>query len=144
MHLNILDFNLRKIVQNDATATYFRSEKRPNQTHVKSITLTDERSVLMKKWCSADRTRGSTERSRSASNGRAVALSGNLIAIPRAGFTTATTRRYRSPFSSVHAKEKNPWDLATQYHNTNHRMEKKREEDVSVFVCFPGRLQNFL
>ena len=36
--------------------------------------------------------------------GRAVALPRNLIAVPRAGFTTARVRRYRSPFSSVHAK----------------------------------------
>ena len=44
------------------------------------------------------------KRSRSASSGRAVALPRNLVVVPRAGFTMARVRRYRSPFSSVHAK----------------------------------------
>ena len=37
---------------------------------------------------------------------RAVALPRNLIAVPRAGLMTARVRRYRSPFSSVHAKRR--------------------------------------
>ena len=67
-----------------------------------SISLTDQRSVLVKRRYSAECS--SAERSRSVSNGHAVALPRNLIAVPRAGFTTARVRRYRSPFSSVHAK----------------------------------------
>ena len=67
-----------------------------------SITLTDQRSILVKRRCSADCS--SAERSRSVSSGRAVALPRNLIAVPRAGFTTARVRRYHSPFSLVHAK----------------------------------------
>ena len=67
-----------------------------------SITLTKQCYVLVKRRCSADCS--SAERSRSASSGRAVALPRNLIAVPRAGFMTARVRRYRSPFSSVHAK----------------------------------------
>jgi len=37
-------------------------------------------------------------------SGRADALPRNLIAAPRAGFTTARVRRYRSLSSSVHAE----------------------------------------
>ena len=62
-----------------------------------SITLTDQCSVLVKRrYCA--------ECSRSGTSGRAVALPKNLIVVPRAGFTTTRVRRYRSPFSSVHAK----------------------------------------
>ena len=67
-----------------------------------STILTKQRSVLVKRRCSAECS--NAERSRSASSGRAVALPRNLIAVPRAGFTTARVRKYRSPFSSVHAK----------------------------------------
>ena len=67
-----------------------------------SITLTDQRSVLVKRRCSADCS--SAERSRTGLSGHAVALPRNLIAVRREGFTTARVRRYRSPFSSVHAK----------------------------------------
>jgi hypothetical protein len=67
-----------------------------------SITLTDQRSVLVKRRCSVDCS--SAERSRTVSSGHAVVLPRNLIAVPRAGFTTARVRRYRSPFSTVHAK----------------------------------------
>ena len=67
-----------------------------------SITLTDQRSILMKRRCSADCS--SAEHSRTVSSGRAVALPRNLIVVPCAGFTTARVRRYRSPFSSVHTK----------------------------------------
>ena len=66
-----------------------------------SISLTDQHSVLLKRLCITEYS--SAERSRTGSSGRAVALPRNLIAIPRAGFTTARVRRYRSPFSSVHA-----------------------------------------
>jgi len=85
------------------------------------------------KWCSADRSWGSTRRNRLASSGRAVALPRNLIAIPRTGFTTATARRYHSPFST-HAKEKSRWDSTAHCHNTNHQM-KKRETRTSVCLC---------
>ena len=54
----------------------------------------------------------SAERSRLASSGHAVALPKNLIVVPRADFTTATAQRYRSHFSSVHAKEKSRRELA--------------------------------
>jgi len=67
-----------------------------------SITLADQRSVLVKRRCSVDCS--SAESSRTGSSGRAVALPRNLIVVPRAGFTTARVQKYRSPFSSVHAK----------------------------------------
>ena len=47
-----------------------------------SITFTKQRSILVKRRCSADCS--SAERSRSVSSGRIVVLSRNLIAVPRA------------------------------------------------------------
>ena len=107
MRLKIPDFNLRQNINSNATANSNRienwqSKMNQNILMLNSITLTKQRSVLMKRRCSADCS--SAERSRSVSSGRAVALPRNLIAVPRAGFTTARVRRYRSPFSSVHAK----------------------------------------
>jgi hypothetical protein len=48
-------------------------------------------------------------------SGRAGALPRNLIAVPRAGFTTAEARRYRSPSNLVHGKEKGRRDPAAQH-----------------------------
>ena len=107
MLLKIPDFNLRQNINSNATANSNRienwqSKMNQNILMLNSITLTKQRSVLVKRRCSADYS--SAERSRSASSGRAVALPRNLIAVPRAGFTTARVRKYRSPFSLVHAK----------------------------------------
>jgi hypothetical protein len=107
MRLKRPDFNLRQNKNSDAAAITNRIENWQSKTKrnilmLNSITLTKQRSVLMKRRCSADCS--SAERSRSVSSGRAVALPRNLIAVPRAGFTTTRVRRYRSPFSSVHAK----------------------------------------
>ena len=77
-----------------------------------SITLTDQHSVLVKRRCSANCS--SAERSRSASSGRAVALPRNLIAVPRADFTTARVRRYRSPFSKGRAGAIQQLDVTAQ------------------------------
>ena len=101
------DFNLRQNRSNSAIAVSNRiknwqSKMNRNILMLNSITLIDQRSILVKKRCSADCS--SAEHSRSASSGRAVALPRNLIAVPRAGFTTARVRRYRSPISLVHAK----------------------------------------
>ena len=70
MRFKISDFHFWKIEQNNATAMYFRSVNRWRKTSLtklmyNSITLTDQRSVLMKKWCSVDRSWGSAERNRS-------------------------------------------------------------------------------
>ena len=107
MRLKIPDFNLRQNINSNTTTISSRKENQQSKTSrnilmLNSITLTDQRSVLMKRRCSADC--NSVERSRTASSDRAAALPRNLIAVPPAGFTTARVRRYRSPFSSVHAK----------------------------------------
>ena len=81
-----------------------------------SITLTDQRSVLVERRCSADCS--SAERSRSALSGRAVALPRNLIAVPRAGFTTARVRRYHSSLLLSARQEKGRRDLAARRHST--------------------------
>ena len=79
-----------------------------------SITLTDQCSVLVKRrYCA--------ECSRSGTSGHAVALPKNLIVVPRADFTTATAQRYRSLFSSVHAKEKSRQEPAAQHNSTVHQ-----------------------
>ena len=107
MRLKIPYFNLRQKSKNNATTISsiienWQSKTNQNILMLNSITLTDQRSVLVKRRCNADCS--SAECSRTGSSGRAVALPRNLIAVPRAGFTTARVRRYRSPFSSVHAK----------------------------------------
>ena len=109
MRLKKLDFNLRQNMNSDTIAISNKIENWQSKTNqnilmLNSITLTKQRSVLVKRRCSADCS--SAERSWSASSGRAIALPRNLIVVPRAGFTTARVRRYRSPFSSVHAKKR--------------------------------------
>ena len=101
------DFNLRQNRSNNAAAISNINENWQSKTNrnilmLNSITFTDQCSVLVKRRCSADCS--NAERSRSASSGRAIALPRNLIAVPRAGFMMARVRKYRSPFSSVHAK----------------------------------------
>ena len=96
MGLKILDFNLRQNINSNTTAISSRKENQQSKTSrnilmLNSITLTDQRSVLVKRRCSTDCS--SLEHSRTVSSGRAAALPRNLIAVPRAGFTTATTWR---------------------------------------------------
>ena len=100
-----------------------------------SITLTNQRFVLVKTRCSADCS--SAERSRTGSSGRAVALPRNLIAVPRAGFTTARVRRYRSPFSSVHAKGR-----AGEIQQLNDTAKQDMEEWLGIKRVLPEYFQS--
>ena len=99
------------------------------------ITLTKQRSILVKRRCSSDCS--SAERSQSASSGRVVALPRNLIAVPRAGFTTARVRRYRSPFSSVHAK-----GGAGEIQQLDVIAQQEVEEWLGIKICFPEYFQH--
>ena len=75
--------------------------------------------------------------SRSASSGRAVALPRNLVAVPRAGFTMARVRRYRSPFSSVHAKGR-----AGEIQQLNDTAQQDMEERLGIKRVLPEYFQS--
>jgi hypothetical protein len=79
--------------------------------------------------------RGSANRRRITLSDRAYALPRNLIAIPHAGFTTATVWRSRSPFSSCTSRSRAGKLEVAQHHNkkvTWREEEKNEEKDFLV------------
>jgi hypothetical protein len=70
-----------------------------------------------------------------ALNGHPNALSRNLIVVPRAGFTMAKVRRFRSPCFSCMSRSRVGKFGAAQHHN---RVIKEREEEENgekYFSC---------
>jgi hypothetical protein len=77
--------------------------------------------------------RGSTNRSRTTSSGRADALHRNHIVVPCVGFTTAMVQRSCSPFSSCTSRSRASELEVAQHHSRSVTKEGGRKELREVF-----------